>query len=117
MQLSLRGWSRDHGSTTLVSKILAPDNVRSVPEPIGQDEVLVSPVTKYNRAGDAQTNVVVNFGLKNVRLGGDYFGTLELSVRDIELMFYMAHKNTNLAKFAKIMDYFASIELKATEED
>lgn len=84
MILTLRGWDRNHGNHKLTNKVLESDNIKKGHVSITRDQVKAKVL---HPDSDLQSGVAIYFAAKNVRLGGDYFGALTLSKKEIFRLF------------------------------
>lgn len=90
MKLSIRGWSRDHGSTTLLNRSLK----KAVSGPIDQKGIGLEV-----EADDEQTaseNRIDIYFHTNARLGGDYMTKLSLNFEEVDKLYAatLAHRTS-----------------------
>jgi len=97
MQVTIRGWSRDHGSKALLRAELAFADVREQPDSYTWEETCIDVVREVRPAparGRGQTRLhhtVRVTGSQNLNLSGRYMIQLELDQSEIARLFCLTH--------------------------
>jgi transposase InsO family protein len=96
MQVTIRGWSRDHGPKELLSANLARDDVRQGEreyewETTYIDVIRTAKVARGRSAFPINSRLVTVTGSADLNLNGGYMIQLELSDAEIARLFYLTH--------------------------
>ena len=109
MQVTTRGWSRDHGAKPVLSAILTAEDVTGDVERYQRDKVYFEidhQVTQLSR-GRRRVHCTARVSSHaELNLNGSYLVQLELSREEIARLFYLTHGDKELPE---MIEFFSGL--------
>ena len=101
MRITVRGWSRDHGSTTLIKEDVWSTPIREV-DSYNISKLYVEPTMSDE---GKVIGVVMTYG-RSIRLNGDYMCKFHLSVKDVLYLHWYIVKEYTFSEVKKLTRLF-----------